>query len=146
MRPFDKRPLTENSQRISASAFIRFSYLQIKQGVADNKRKLVDLRREEFVKELIKIIESGSVLNLKQEINGEIEYTDPNKVKMTYTRSNLGKGFVFWFICGVCGRRVRYLYIPPNSQVSACRICHKLAYKRQNDSKSERNLNRLCGL
>lgn len=146
MYSFDKRPVVENSQRISASAFIRSKYLEIKQKAAENKKELIDLTKEEFVKKLIKMIEAGTTLNLKQEINGKIEFTDPNKIKMTYTKSNLGRGFVFWFICGVCRRRARYLYIPPNSQVSACRICHRLAYERQNNNKSIRHLNSLFGL
>ena len=143
MRPFDKRPLTINSQRISASVFVRNFYFEVKQKASDDKKRLLDLNREEFVKKLIRMIEEGSTVNLKQEVDGKVEFTDQNQVKMTYTKSNLGKGFVFWFVCQVCGRRVRYLYIPPNSQVSACRICHRLTYHQQNESKRFRGLDKL---
>lgn len=143
MRPFDKRPLTENSQRISVSVFVRNSYLELKQKAPNDKKVLLDLNNEKFVKDLIEMIESGSTINLKQELNGKIEFTEQNQVRITYTKSNLGKGYIFWFICGVCGRKVRYLYIPPNSQVSACRICHRLAYGIQNDNKRFRGFNRL---
>ena len=143
MRPFDKRPLIENSQRISASVFVRNFYLELKQKAPDDKKVLLDLNNEEFVKDLIEMIESGSTINLKQELNGKIEFTEQNQVRVTYTKSNLGKGYIFWFICGVCGRKVRYLYIPHNSQVSACRRCHRLAYGRQNNSKSVRGFNRI---
>lgn len=135
MRPFDKRPLVENSQRISASVFVRNFYLELKQKASDDKKVLLDPKKEEFVKDLIEMIGKGSTINLKQEMNGKIEFTDQNQVRMTYTKSNLGRGFIFWFICGVCGRKVRYLYIPPNSQVLACRTCHRLAYDQQNDDK-----------
>lgn len=131
MHSFDKRPLTENSQRISASVFVRNFYLELKRRASDGKKAKLDLNKEEFVKDLIEMIESGSTINLKQELNGKIEFTEQNQVRITYTKSNLGKGYVFWFICGVCGRKVRYLYIPPNSQVSACRRCHRLAYSSQ---------------
>jgi len=175
MRSFDKRPLTENSQRISASVFVRNFYLELKrkylpEGLATpsspigveaklptsdtsidsiankpayHSKGILDLRKEECVKDLIKMIEAGSSLNLKQEINGNLEFTEPNKVRMVYTRSNLGKGFVFWFICEVCGRKVRYLYIPPNSQITACRRCHRLAYGNQNNDKRLRTFDGL---
>jgi len=143
MRPFDKRPLIENSQRISASVFVRNFYLELKQKAPDDKKVLLDLNNEEFVKDLIEMIESGSTINLKQELNGKIEFTEQNQVRITYTKSNLGRGYVFWFICGVCGRKVRYLYIPPNSQVSACRRCHRLAYGNQNNDKRLRTFDGL---
>ena len=143
MRSFDKRPLTENSQRISASVFVRNFYLELKRRAPDGKKAKLDLNKEEFVKDLIEMIESGSTINLKQELNGKIEFTEQNQVRITYTKSNLGRGYVFWFICRVCGRRARYLYIPPNSQVSACRTCHRLAYDKQNESNKVRALRRL---
>jgi hypothetical protein len=141
---FDKRPVVESSQRISASVFVRNSYFSLwRNTVNDKKRQELDLNDEEFVKKLLGKIEAETRLNLKQEINNNYEYTKPNKVRLTYTKSNLGRGFVFWFVCQVCGRRVRYLYIPPNSEVSACRQCHRLAYERQNESKRFRDLSSL---
>ena len=141
MHSFDKRPLVENSQRISAGVFVRNFYLELKQKTPDDKKASLDPRKEEFVRDLIEMIEKGSTVNLKQEMNGKIEFTNENQVRMTYTKSNLGRGFIFWFICGVCGRKVRYLYIPPNSHVSACRICHRLAYRTQNENKKFRRFN-----
>lgn len=136
---FDKRPVVENSQRISAGVFVRNYYLELKQKTAGDKETLTDLKNEEFIRDLIDMIERNSTINLKQEINGKTEFTKPNKIQLTYTKSNLGKGFVFWFVCGVCSRRVRYLYIPPNSQITACRECHKLAYRIQNENKRFRD-------
>ncbi|OGM61512.1 hypothetical protein A2961_04155 [Candidatus Woesebacteria bacterium RIFCSPLOWO2_01_FULL_39_21] len=133
---YGKRPIVEESQITSAGICVRNFLADIKQ---DN----LDLNKEDDIKELISRVEMGTTFNLKQEKWGEVEYSEPNSVKMTYTRSNLGRGFIFWFICNLCGRRVRYLYFPPNSQILACRRCHKLAYEKQNDSKSIRHLNRL---
>jgi hypothetical protein len=137
---YGKRPIIEESQKISAAICVRNYLFDVKQG------KDFNLNNEECVKDLIKKIEFGTTFNLKQDKGGEFEYTEPNKVKMTYTKSNLGKGFIFWFICNLCGRRVRYLYFPPNSQVLACRRCHRLAYENQNESKRIRKLNRLFNL
>jgi len=138
---YDKRPLIENSQSINASVFVRNYYLDLKKNGFTDSKDSINLKDENFVKELIGKIEQNSTFNLKQENNGRMEFTEPNKVKLTYTKSNLGKGFVFWFICGVCGRKVRYLYISPSSEVSACRRCHRLVYDKQNDNKRFRSLN-----
>ncbi|MEK7622309.1 MAG: hypothetical protein AAB430_00430 [Patescibacteria group bacterium] len=134
---YGKRPVVEDSQKISASVCVR-NFLFKNKGFIE-----FDLKTEEGVKNLIQQIECYVTFNLKQENFGKTEFTEPNSVKMTYTRSNLGKGFIFWFVCVVCGRKVRYLYIPPNSQVSACRKCHRLTYDQQNDNKRFRSLNRL---
>lgn len=140
---YNKRPLIENSQSISAGVFVRNYYLDLKKNASVNNMDSFNFKDEQFVKDLIGQIEQNSTLNLKQETNGRVEFTEPNKVKLTYTKSNLGKGFIFWFICGVCGRKVRYLYIPPNSEVAACRICHRLVYDKQNESKKFRGLEKL---
>ncbi|PIY72299.1 hypothetical protein COY87_01640 [Candidatus Roizmanbacteria bacterium CG_4_10_14_0_8_um_filter_33_9] len=139
---YDKRPLIENSQSISASVFVRNYYLDLKKSVSLDNKYSFNFNDEQFVKDLIVKIEQNSTVNLKQEINGKIEFTEPNRVKLTYTKSNLGKGFVFWFICPACGKRVRYLYIPPYSEVSACRRCHRLVYEKQNDNKRFRGFNK----
>ena len=143
MRPFDKRPLVENSQRISASVFARNFYFELRHKAPEDELFLLDPGSEEFISKLISKIERGATIRLQQETSGQVEFTEANSVKMTYCKSNLGRGFVFWFVCQVCGRKVRYLYIPPNSQVSACRRCHRLAYGKQNDNKRLRSLNRL---
>lgn len=133
---FDKRPVVENSQRTNVSVFIRHNYLQVKDQLKE-KGVEFDFNNEKHVKLLIEVLEQGIKLNLKQENNGNVSCTEHmNPIKLTYTRSNLGKGFIFWFICNLCGRKVRYLYFPPNSEVMACRNCHKLAYQKQNENDS----------
>ena len=130
---YGKRPLIEESQKISASICVR-NYL-LERSIPIVSRKL-DLNNEQDVKDLIGEIERGTTFNLKQQNGVDTEYTEPNKVKMTYTKSNLRIGFVFWFICNICGRRVRYLYFPSNSSMLACRNCHRLVYEKQNDTKN----------
>lgn len=140
---YGKRPLVEDSQKVSASICVRNYLFELQDKAINNN---FDLNCEEDIKNLLRKIESGTTFNLKQEKGIDVEFTEPNNVKMTYTKSNLGKGFVFWFICTVCGKRVKFLYFPPNSQVLACRRCHRLTYERQNDNKSIRHLNSLFGL
>lgn len=45
-----------------------------------------------------------------------------------YIPSNLGVGFLFYFICGGCGRRTSRLYMPDGVFHYSCRQCHKLCY------------------
>lgn len=132
---FDKKPVVENAQRTNISVFIRHNYLQIQDRVKSIGKDPLDLSNETDVQTFIRILEEGVTLNLRQDNNGETSFSEPNKVHITYTKSNLSKGFVFWFVCNCCGRRVRYLYFPPNSEVLACRRCHRLAYKKQNENR-----------
>lgn len=128
---YGKRPIVEESQIVSAGVCIR-NYL-LETGVS------LTLNNEKDIKDLISMIELNSKFNLKKEVNGDYEYSEPNSVKLTYTQSNLGNGFVFWFICNLCNRRAKYLYFPPNSTILACRRCHRLSYEKQNASKKYRD-------
>ncbi len=133
---YGKRPIVEESQKISAAICIR-SYL-FERPIPIVSHKL-NFNNEQDVKDLISEIESGTTFNLRQGNGTGTNFTEQNKVKLTYSKSNLGKGFVFWFICNICSRRVKYLYFPPNSTVLACRNCHRLTYNKQNESKKVRN-------
>jgi hypothetical protein len=132
---YGKRPVVEESQKIGAGVCVR-NYL-----FESNKK--YDLTNIAGVEELIRDMEIGTNINLKQDNSGKFDYSEPNCIKLTYTKSNLGKGFVFWFRCNLCGRRVKYLYFPPSSTVLACRNCHRLAYDKQNESKRFRPFRRL---
>lgn len=140
---YGKRPVVEESQKISAAICVRNYLFERTVSIVSHK---LDLNNEQDVKELISEIESGTTFNLKQGNGTDTDFTEPNRVKLTYSKSNLGKGFVFWFICNICSRRVKYLYFPPNSIVLACRNCHRLTYDKQNESKKFRPLRRLYGI
>lgn len=42
----------------------------------------------------------------------------------------------WWFLCPVCFRRCQIIYQPPGQGVFACRICHNLSYKSQQEGKN----------
>jgi hypothetical protein len=46
-----------------------------------------------------------------------------------FVPSNLGRGYLFYFVCDRCERRVKYLYMLSNSHVYLCRTCCKLKYR-----------------
>ena len=64
-----------------------------------------------------------------------VELTIPNKytqeVDITSTIGNFG-GFVYWFICPGCKKRVKKVYLFQNENIFICRYCHHLAYRTQN--------------
>ena len=45
----------------------------------------------------------------------------------------------WWFICPntTCGRRCRILYLAPGSPYFACRICHNLTYRSQQEGQNK---------
>ncbi len=71
----------------------------------------------------------------KSEGKYKIELIVSNKytqeVDITSTIGNFG-GFVYWFICPGCKRRVKKLYLFQNENIFICRHCHHLAYRTQN--------------
>ncbi len=140
---YGKRPVVEESQKISAAICVR-NYL-FERPVSIISQKL-DLNNEEDVRKIISEIENGTTFNLRQQNGAGTDYTEPNRVKLTYSKSNLGKGYIFWFVCNVCGKRAKFLYFPPNSTILACRNCHRLTYDKQNESKRFRPLRKLFGV
>ncbi len=65
----------------------------------------------------------------------KVELTISNKhiqeVDITSTIGSFG-GFVYWFICPGCKRRVKKIYLFQNENIFICRHCHHLAYRTQN--------------
>lgn len=57
-----------------------------------------------------------------------------------YVPSNLGVGFLFYFICVWCERRVRYLYVDQNLEALLCRKCSHFPYRQA--SRLERKISR----
>jgi len=132
-RPFyNKRPLVEECQVIRVSNSIRSQYFQVKDSYKNLYGKDVDFQDEESVKKFINLVKGSIRINFTQTVNNETYQSKPNPINLTYTKSNLGKGFIFWFICNGCGRKVRFLYFTPYSEELLCRNCHHLAYEKQN--------------
>lgn len=53
-----------------------------------------------------------------------------NEQKVDYIQSNLGtdRGYIFYFICNGCKRRVKYLYEFSTLESPLCRMCCRLVY------------------
>lgn len=74
-------------------------------------------------------------LLIKSREKYKIELTISNKyiqeVGVTSTPGSFG-GFVYWFVCPGCKRRVKKLHLFQDENVFLCRHCNHLAYRIQN--------------
>lgn len=55
-----------------------------------------------------------------------------NEQEVDYVASNLGRGFLWYFICGHCGHRAKYLYQHSLTACPLCRPCLGIDYERRN--------------
>lgn len=137
---FDKRPIIENTQRVNVSVFVRQNLLELNERFKNIGKEPLNINKEEDLQLFIRIIHEKVTLNLRQENLGKLEFSEENPVRLTYSRSNLNKGFIVWFVCNFCGKKVRHLFIPINNSELACRRCHRLAYQSQNENHKQLNL------
>ncbi len=135
-----KRPLIENSQVINVANVVSEDIRKFNRLLTEKGKPTLNLTNEKDIQQLVDFVRLGTTINLRREAQGQVDLSAENKVGLTYSLSNLGKGYVFWFLCNLCGRRARFLYIPANSEIMACRLCHRLSYKKQNKSKGFRYL------
>lgn len=128
---YHKRPIVENCAKISVSSFVRKVLIDL------NKlsgRMPTDLSKEESVREFVRYINSRPSAFIA-EINNPENRSENQTLRLTYTPSNLRRGFIFWFVCSGCGRKARHLYATPHCHILMCRRCHRLNYKSQNASR-----------
>lgn len=59
-----------------------------------------------------------------------IKGTNEDRPQFDFVPSNFGegRGYIFYFICPGCERRVKYLYMPRGTTVYRCRNCYNLRY------------------
>lgn len=117
------------SKKINVASFIKESSRPLKDFYKNTNNQELDLNREEHIKDFIRLVQQNVTVNLTQQNGLKVEQTSIlNKVNLTYTKSNLGSGYVFWFVCSGCNNKVRHLYFPPYSEHMLCRKCHRLRY------------------
>jgi hypothetical protein len=62
----------------------------------------------------------------------ELEGIGQQVINIVSTPSNL-QGLIRWATCPNCNRRIKKLYLPPDSEVFLCRKCYSLGYRTQYD-------------
>jgi hypothetical protein len=66
-----------------------------------------------------------------------------NTQKVDFVPSNLQRGYIFYFICTYCDRKVKYLFRHKTYEQPACRICCDIGYAPTQSRRQTRNLSRL---
>lgn len=80
------------------------------------------------IKGLINIPENTTFKSLA-DIRSGIPYWDRQGID--YVASNLGRGYIFYFVCNGCGRRAKYLYEYNTTLSPLCRMCCRITYRRK---------------
>ncbi len=129
---YGKKPLIENSRILHAGSYARSLAIKIKEDYGEG----FDFSTEEGVKHFLDTTNKKGGIERTYQENKETK-KEVHKLILTYTKSNLGRGFIFWFICDRCGKKAKYLYSPPYTCKFFCRNCHRLAYHKQNLNKDK---------
>ena len=122
---YGKKPSIKNSQFVNSFVLVRIFLLDLYKHNPDYK---FDLTKESGIKDLIDKAQKITTINLQSNNGFQKESSEENHIKLTYIKSNLGRGFIVLFECLSCGRKVKNLYFPPNSLICACRNCHRISY------------------
>lgn len=129
----------EELERINISDYIRefLVHIRKKEGRVINANHLGSAMH---MKELLNDPRYTAFKSVKDVDNGFSYWSEQ---KVDYVPSNLGrgKGYLFYFICNGCNRRVKYLYEYNLCYSPLCRTCCRLKYKAP--TRKARELSRL---
>ena len=114
-------------KRIDTSDYVRTFLFDLSQ-IEDRKVNVNRVSEAERVKGLINIPMNTSFKTLS-DIRSGVPYWEEQKVD--YIASNLGRGYIFYFLCNHCGRRVKYLYEYDMTLSPLCRVCCRITYRRE---------------
>lgn len=121
------RPSVQETQRINITAVMRKLHIELSTKYDTSYWKHIRTQEEaERVKELI----NNSYTRFE---SLEVPQHD-SAMQVDFIASNLGKGYVFYFVCK-CDRRVVHLYQTSKDQPLQCRQCAHLKYKKRADWK-----------
>lgn len=132
---FLKRRKVGDVVRIDATAFIAEVLREMRQVRLVDGGRFRTIKTYDQAQELLEIINNPrSQLHTLLQVKGS-DY--PLRwQRMDCVRSNLGSGYLFYFICTECGRRAKHLYMPESHYSFQCRQCYGLRYPtvRRSDS------------
>ena len=118
----------EISSKDTLTSFLR--ELSYKKGIYEDLRIKAKVDAE-WIKELINNPDTASSFTALMNIQSYHQ----NWQEFDYIPSNLGKGFIFYFICNRCDGRVKYLYRLQSSEIYWCRHCNRIPYTKNQRSK-----------
>jgi len=129
--------ITNRLERIDISDYVRKHILFIEKnnGWSFNLASVHDVQQ---VKAILNLPENTSSKSIRSITDGEYYW---HKQLVDFIPSNLGKGYLFYFLCNKCEQRVKYLYQYSYCESPLCRTCCRLKYKAP--SRKERSISRI---
>ncbi len=122
------KELLNRLERINIAEYVRTFLLELaelEKKLSININKLSEASR---IKGLMSIPKNTTFKSIADMRSG-IPYWD--KQKVDYIASNLGKGYIFYFVCNGCGRKAKYLYEYNITLSPLCRMCCRITYRRE---------------
>lgn len=135
----NKRKLHTDVERINISDYMRGFVCELSQK-ENSPVKITRPFEAERIKGLMNISANTTFKSIADFRSG-IPFWDEQKVD--FVPSNLGKGFIFYFLCNNCGKRVKNLYFPSMVEEPLCMRCCRLQYKQPR--RKQRVLSELLG-
>ena len=132
-----KEPLEINSRK-DITEYVRSFvwYMRRSQG------RVFDTRHRGNVEYMVELMSNpeNTAFKSARDFLGDGQYYW-HEQRVDFVPSNLKKGFIFYFRCNGCYRRVKYLYEYAVTKSPLCRICCRLPYRQP--LRKERQLSRL---
>lgn len=113
-------------RRIDITEYVRTFLLDLMKLEKRLTIRISNLSGVERIKGLMNI-PNNTIFKSFSDMRSGIPYWNIQKVD--YINSNIGRGYIFYFICNSCGRRVKYLYEYNMTLSPLCRTCCRLGYK-----------------
>lgn len=124
----------EHSRKICAEECLHFDIMSLKRAgiLCESSVERLMVLRESYSKEI-----AASIRYVCRQVDEEqtliLAYANQGHfvqipITITHETKHWG-GSVPIFLCPLCGRRARKLYIPPGALRFACRSCHDLTYR-----------------
>jgi hypothetical protein len=124
-------------KQIDVTGYVESFLLELAKRERRSSIKITKLSDVERIKGLLNLPKNTAFKSLS-DIRTNIPFWERQEVD--YIKSNLGKGYIFYFLCNICGRRVKYLYNYNEYSSPKCRICCDLRYK--SPTRKDRSLSR----
>lgn len=125
-------------ERIDISDYLRAFLYEL----SDKESKMAEVKTELDalrVKELMNIPKNTTFKSLEDIRSGQ-PYWKYQDVDCIPSNLGKGKGYIFYFICHRCERRVKFLYFHTYVEPPMCRKCYRLPYTKS--PYSQRKLSR----
>ena len=119
--------LINEISRINITDYVRIFLVELSKRENKPLKNISEKFEAERIKGLLNIAKNSPFKSFR-DIQGIPMWDDQ---PVDYISSNLGKGYLFYFLCLHCGHRVKYLYEYSLASEPLCRMCCMITYRRR---------------